>query len=51
MNEDVLYRVLIYHEKEVIEDTVVKGQWNAYEYGESKVRDLDDSYWFRVKAQ
>ena len=41
INEDVHYRVIIYDEHgEIIEDTHIVGQDNAYNYGEKRAVEL-----------
>ena len=41
LNKEVKYRVLIYNEHgEIIEDTDIVGQDNAYNYGEKRTEEL-----------
>jgi hypothetical protein len=41
INEDIRYRVILYNEHgEIIEDTMVIGQDNAYNYGEKRAIEL-----------
>ena len=41
INEDTMYRVLLYDDHgEIIEDTNIKGQDNAYNYGEKRALEL-----------
>ena len=41
INEDIHYRVILYNEQgEIIEDTIIIGQDNAYNYGEKRALEL-----------
>ncbi len=41
INEDIRYRVILYNEHgEIIEDTIIIGQDNAYNYGEKRALEL-----------
>ncbi|MBR4589643.1 MAG: hypothetical protein IKO36_03175 [Bacteroidaceae bacterium] len=40
INKDTRYFVLIYENGEIIEEHVIIGQDNAYNYGESRVKEL-----------
>ena len=42
INEDIHYRVILYDKngEEIIEDTIIIGQDNAYNYGEKRALEL-----------
>lgn len=41
MNKDIRYRVILYDDHgEIIEDTIIIGQDNAYNYGEKRALEL-----------
>ena len=41
INKDIHYRVILYNEHgEIIEDTIIIGQDNAYNYGEKRALEL-----------
>lgn len=51
INENVYYRVIIYDKNdEIIEDTHITGQDNAYNYGEKRIIELDEQSYFHVKV-
>lgn len=45
-----MYRVLIYHNDDVVEDEKMEDFEEAVRYGDQRVLELGEGYWVKVKA-